>query len=119
MDGGDNRYAFREWIKMVLNGSELISNPMNVIFRPWTNMFEDVVGVGAAFWLFMLVVMTFAVYIKTQKPEVTMLFMIGSGAFFSASTAFVGAGDITIAFLVFTAIGLTSLFIKLVYFRGE
>lgn len=82
-------------------------------------MFENVTGYGAAFWLFILVVMTFAVYIKTQKPEVAMLFMIGSGAFFSTSTAFTGAGDITIAFLIFTAIGLTSLFIKLIYFRGE
>lgn len=104
---------------MAINGSELITNPFNVVFRPWTNMFEDVVGTGAAFWLFILVIMTFAVYTKTQKPEVAMLFMIGSGAFFSTSGAFIGAGDVTIAFLVFTAIGLTSLFIKLIYFRGE
>lgn len=104
---------------MTLNGSELISNPMNVIFRPWTDLFEDMVGVGAAFWLFILVIMTFSVYIKTQKSEVAMLFMIGSGAFFSTSSAFTGSTDITIAFLIFTAIGLTSLFVKLIYFRGE
>ena len=104
---------------MTLNGTDLIDNPFQKIFEPFTDIFETVVGNGQVFWLFLLVIFTFAVYIKTQKAEVTALFMIGSGAFFSTSSAFVGATDITMAFVIFTAIGITALFIKFVYFRGE
>jgi len=104
---------------MTLNGTELIDNPFGKIFEPFTDIFEAVTGNGELFWLFILAILTFAVYIKTQKAEVAALFMIGSGAFFSTSSAFVGAPDIAVAFIIFTAIGLTALFIKLVYFRGE
>jgi len=65
------------------------------------------------------VIFTYIVYVKTEKAEVAAMFMIGSGAFFSTSSAFIGSGDVAIAFTIFAAIGLTALFIKLIYFRGE
>jgi len=104
---------------MVLNGTDLIDNPFQKIFEPWTDIFADVVGIGDVFWLFILSVLAFVVYQKTEKIEVASLFMIGGGAFFSTSSAFAGGGHINIAFVIFTAIGLTALFMKLVFFRGE
>lgn len=106
-------------VHLTLNGTELINDPFQKIFEPWTDIFANVMGVGEIFWLFILAVLAFVVYQKTEKIEVASLFMIGSGAFFSTSSAFASGGQLSIAFLIFTAIGLTALFMKLVFFRGE
>jgi len=102
---------------MPINGTELISDPFNTTFKPFTDFFQGITGNGMIFFLFILVVLTIGLYIKTRKVEVPTLFMIGSGALLSSGSIFTGATDMAIAFIIFTALGFTALFVGLFFRR--
>ena len=100
-----------------LNGTELIENPVETIFSPFTDFFKGITGNGAVFYLIPLIVLTFGVYEKTKNPIMPAMFMIASGALLSTGTMFLGMPDISIAFTVFIAMGITALFIGLILQR--
>lgn len=102
---------------MALNGSELVNNPWNTTWSPWTNLFHDMVGSGALFWLVPLTVLTLGIYVKTQNPVMTTAFMVGSGALLAGGSIFTGSPEMSIAFTIFTAIGLTGLFASVLFQR--
>ena len=101
--------------KTMINFTEWINNPFNVTFSPYTDFFRDKIGVGAAFWLIPVIVLTFAVYVKTENPVMAAVFMIGSGALLSAGHIFTGNTEMGIIFTVFTALGITGLVASLLY----
>lgn len=101
-----------------VNGSELINNPWNVTWSPWTDLFSNMMGSGAGFWLVVLSALTFGIYVKTQNPVMTTAFMVGSGALLSGGSIFAGSPEMSIAFIIFTAIGLTGMFASVLFQRS-
>ena len=103
---------------MPLNGTELIEEPFNTTFSPFTDFFDAIItGGGMLFWLIPLTVLTLAIYVKTESSEMATLFMIGSGALLSGGGIFIGSPEMSIVFIVFTALGIAGLFMSLFFQR--
>lgn len=82
---------------------------------PFTNLFEHFFGQGEVFYLVPLIVLTMGLYIKTDNIVVPSMFMIASGSILSISTFAIGIPTVGFLFAIFTAIGVASLFINLIY----
>jgi hypothetical protein len=82
---------------------------------PFTDLFEHFFGNGAVFYLVPLIVLTIGLYIKTNNVTVPSMFMIGAGSILAVSTFTLGLPDMALIFTIFTAIGIGSLFINLIY----
>jgi len=102
---------------MALNGTEFFDNPWNVTFSPWTDLFANVTGVGSIFYLFILIIVSFGVQIKTQNPVMTTMFMMGSGALIGSGYLFIGAFELALVFYIFTAFGIAGLFLNMFFQR--
>lgn len=100
---------------MALNGSEWMNDPWGTSFSAFTDMFEQIMSVGGAFFLVPIVVLCYAIYVKTENPVMVAMFMIASGALFSAGNLFTGNTEMSIIFTVFTALGITGLIGSLLY----
>ena len=104
---------------MAINGSEFIDNPFNTTFSPFTDIFANVVGNGQVFWLFPVIILTFGIFVKTRNAAVTSLFMIASGGILGTGSLFVEAGQMAALFYIFSGIGIASLFLGLLFQRGD
>lgn len=104
---------------MAVNGSEFINNPFNTTYSPWTDLFETLVGNGQVFWLIPLVILTLGVYVKTDNPIMTTAFMVAGGSLFSAGSVWTGAIEMASIFVIFTALGITGMFVSLLLQRGK
>ena len=104
---------------MAVNGSEFIDNPWNITFSPFTDLFESIFGSGNVFFLFPLVILTFGIYVKTHNAVMASVFMIGSGALLASGSIFTNAANMAFIFTIFTALGIVSLFVSLLFQRGE
>ena len=103
---------------MALNGSELINNPFNTSYSPFTDLFESILtGGGMLFWLIPLIGLTLGIYIKTENPVMAMMFMVGGGSLLSGGSIFTGSPAMSIVFIAFTALGLVGLFMSLLFQR--
>jgi len=102
---------------MPLNGSELINDPFNTTFSPFTELFERIAGHGMLFFLFPVIVLTFAIYSKTEDALAATMFMIGCGGILSAGSMFVGSPELTGIFIIFTAAGIVGMFAILFFGR--
>lgn len=103
---------------MPFNGSDIVTDPVNTTFSPFTELFESLgTGMGATFWLFPLSVIAVALYVKTRSVETVSLYMITSGALLGSGGIFWGATDMGLVFLVFASLGIASLFISLFWSR--
>ena len=100
-----------------LNGSEFISDPFNTIFAQWTDPFEDMVGNGQVFWLFPCCILSIGLYVKTQDIVTTSMFMLITGALLFTGASVAGATGMSTVFIIFIAMGFTSLFIGLLLQR--
>ena len=98
---------------MPLNGSDLINNPWNTTFSPFTSLFEEMFGNGHVFYLVPLIFVTIALYVKVRDPAVVSMFMIASGVLLAAGNIFVNALSMSIIFIIFAAIGIAGLFVSL------
>lgn len=86
---------------MAVNGTELINNPWDTIFSPFTNLF------GESFWLFPLTFISVALFIKTRDPTITGLFMTASGALFG-TMMFSNYPEMASVYILFAVIGAVS-----------
>jgi len=103
---------------MAVNGSEFIDQPFNTSYSPFIDLFEGIVGNGYVFFLIPVIVLTYGIYIKTDKNTImASLFMITSGALLSGGGIFTGAHDIAIAFTLFTAFGFVALFTSILFMK--
>jgi len=106
---------------MAVNGTNLITDPFNTSYSPWTNLFSDLLGdgYGLAFWFVPIIAITLAIYIKTQDYIPTTLFMVSSGALLATGNLFIGnaGSNMWIAFVIFTALGVAGMFIGLLLQR--
>jgi len=102
---------------VALNGSDLINDPFNTTFSPFTGFFERTTGAGMLFFLFPVIVLTLAIYMKTEDPLMATMFMIGSGASLTAGSMFIGSSEMSIVFIIFTAMGIAGMFASLFFGR--
>jgi len=102
---------------MPINGSDLINHPWNTTFSPFTDLFEQVAGYGAIFWLIPISIIGVALYTKTREPVMISMYMIVSGALLATGNIFIGAIEMSLVFVIFAAIGFVSLFISLFFRR--
>ena len=94
---------------MAYNGSNWINNPFNESFKPFTDFFQSFTGFSGAFWLVPISVIAIAIYVKTESPIIVSVYLIASGALFSAGNIFTGNTEIGILYTVLTAFGITAL----------
>lgn len=100
-----------------LNGTEFLNNPWNYSLSPWHQIFETVTGHGEVLWLFIVVVLTFGVYIISDKhPLYTGMFMVSVGSIFASANIFLGNPIMAVLFTIFTGIGIASILIS-IYFQ--
>jgi len=98
---------------MAFNGSDLVTEPFNTTFSPYTDLFDYMLdGTGAMFFLVPLIFISIALFVKTRDITVVGMFMLVSGGLASGTTLFVGALDASLVFTVFAAIGITALFVS-------
>jgi hypothetical protein len=97
---------------MAVNGSELIDQPFNTIFGPFTDL------LGSGFFLIPLTFICIALYIKTREPAVVSMFMLASGSLLAGGSIFTGFGSMGLAYMLFAAAGLIGLFLSL-YFMNK
>lgn len=103
---------------MAVNGTRLIDQPFNTTYSAWTDLFENLTGYSMAFWFIPLIGLTLGVYIKTRDPVMTSAFMIVSGSIMSGgSYIFLRQYNMYLVFVVFTALGITSMFVTLLLQR--
>jgi len=101
---------------MPLNMTEFLDNPWDTVYSPFTDFFETYIGVGNAFWLFLLVVFTLGIYIKTEGNAImASMFMIASGAILGSANVFLNQPQMSFAFYIFTALGIAGLFVSMIF----
>ena len=99
---------------MALNGSDLINEPWNTSLQPFHQLWEEVTGHPETLWVYIFVMLTFAVFMTTERNGMaTSIFMITAGSIMTTGNIFVGSGPMTIIFTIFTGIGFASMFISL------
>lgn len=96
---------------MPINGSELINDPFNTIFSPFTNL------LGSGFFLIPLTFICVALYIKTREPAVVSVFMLASGTMLMGVDIFAGYESMGLAYALFAALGLIGLVLSLYFMR--
>lgn len=102
---------------MPFNGSDIITDPWNTTFSPFTDLFARVVGEGHLFYLVPLIFITIALYVKTRDPVMVSMFMLASGILLAGGNIFIGAIEMSGIFVIFAAIGIAGLFISLLLKR--
>lgn len=87
----------------------------NKSFSPFTDMFKEWFGVGETFFIFPLIVLCVALYVKTRSPVMVTMFMIAAGALGGSAGLFLGVAGLSTIMYIFMAIGIAGLFISLFY----
>ena len=96
---------------MGINGSELINNPWDTIWSPFTNIF------GASFWLIPIGIIAAALFMKTREVTVSSVWLIVS-CLLIGSSVYTEYPEIGFIYYVFTVIGVIGTIVSL-YFMKE
>lgn len=96
---------------MALNGSDFISDPFNITFSAYTNLF------GGLFWLIPLSGIAMALFVKTRNPSMVMGFLVAGSLLLSSGHMFLGAPEMATIYLVFSALALTGLIMNIYFSR--
>ena len=86
-----------------INGTELLENPIDTIFSPFTSL------IGDAFWLITISVIAAALYVRTKSITVVGAWLLGAGMFMSAANLFSEYPSIIDFYLLIVVIGIGSL----------
>lgn len=78
----------------MVNGSELINDPFNTVFSPFTDI------LGSAFWLVPISIIAAALFMKTKSIVVVGAWLLGIGSFMATGNIFSGF-PMMLAFYVF------------------
>jgi len=95
----------------VINGSDLINNPWTTVLSPFTDL------LGSGFYLFLVSIITAALYMKTRDPVMVSSFMILIGALLSTGGIWTGLIQASILYIIFTALGITGLVLSILFRR--
>ena len=103
---------------MAFNASEIITEPFNTTFSPYTDLFDSMLtGTGAAFFLIPLSIIAVALFVKTRDPVMVSTFMMASGVLASSGSIFIGAMGMVPVFVIFSALGIAGLFMSIIFKR--
>jgi len=95
---------------MVINGSELINNPWDTIFSP----FSDILG--GSFWLIPIGFIAVALFVKTRTVAVSSVWLMSSCLILGSGTIFSSYPEMSFVYYLFAVLGLVgvivSMFIK-------
>lgn len=94
---------------MVFNASDLITQPFNTTFSPYTHLF------GVSFFIIPVAFIGAALFIKTRDPVLVSLYFVIMGAFLTGGGMFLGAIGAATLFAIMTTLGFASLFYNLFY----
>ena len=90
---------------MPLNGSELIDQPWDTIFSPFTDL------LGSGFYLIPIAIIGAALYVKTRNAIMVSVFIWVSGMILVSGSIFAEWPEAAYVFLIFTAMGMIGTFI--------
>lgn len=94
-----------------LNGTNFTTHPWNTTMSPFVNL------LGTWFYLIPVSFIGAALFVKTRDPVMLSMYMITSGALLSTGSIFTGVMDMAVAYILFTAAGLTGLILSLIFRR--
>ena len=86
-----------------LNGSEFVGSPLDTLLSPFTDL------LGSGFILVPFTVIAIALYVRTQDLMVTGLFMLGVGALFTGTNAWIGYSELGFLYIIFIILGFITL----------
>ena len=104
---------------MALNGTDFINDPFNTSFSPFTDFFENMGMNGMLFFLFPLMILVLAIYVKTEDPVVASMSMIVSGLLLGSGGMFIGSGDVALVFYIFAALGIAAVLLSVFFQRRQ
>ena len=96
---------------MPLNGSELIDQPWDTIFSPFTDL------LGSGFYLIPIAIIGAALYVKTREPIVISSYMLGVGSILTGVGLFAGFPDMVDVFGVMTVLGIVGLIASIFFMK--
>jgi len=96
---------------MPINGSELIDNPIDTIFSPFTDM------LGSAFWLLPVSVIAAVLYVKTRNITVVGAWLLGSGGLMASGNIFAGFPGMLDFYMLLVVAGIISIILGIIMER--
>ena len=90
----------------MVNGSELIDDPFNTVFSPFTDL------LGPGFFLIVLILISVALYVKTRELATVSAFMLGSGVLLGGGSIFMGYGELAFVMALFSLFGVVGLVVS-------
>jgi len=97
---------------MVWNASDIVTNPWNTTFSPYTDL------IGNAFWLFPVSFIGIALYIKTRNPVLVSGYMLASGVFLASGNIFLGTPEMVLVYVLFAVIGLIGVILNIFFLKN-
>ncbi len=102
---------------MVVGIQNFSDNPWNETFRPFTELFEWIMGIGVIFYLVPISFIAVALFIKTKNLAIVSLYMITVGSIFSGAGILAASPEMSYIFLIFTILGLIGLFVNIFFIK--
>ena len=96
---------------VTLNGSELVDDPFNTIFSPFTDL------LGSAFWLIPIGIIAAALYVRTRNITVVGAWLLGAGMLMSTANIFSGYPMILDFYMFVVVIGVVSIILGILLER--
>lgn len=96
---------------MPFNGSEIIDDPVDTIFSPFTDL------LGNVFWLFPITFLAIALYVKTRNMISVFAFLIGSCSLLSAGNMFISNPEMAFIYFIFSMLAVAGLILSVLFIK--
>jgi hypothetical protein len=101
----------KKMANVTINGSELVDDPFNTIFSPFTDL------LGSAFWLIPIGIIAAALYVRTRNITVVGAWLLGAGMLMSTANIFSGYPMILDFYMFVVVIGVVSIILGILLER--
>jgi len=95
------------------------TDPIKYVFEPFTNFFQKYLGYGEIFYIIPIITIAIIIWYKTDEPVLVSMFLLASGTILGLSAILINYMTLGIIFIIFAALGLTSLIISFIMQRRE
>ena len=96
---------------MLFNTSEIIDDPFNTIFNPFTDLF------GNGFWLIPLTFIAVALYVKTRSVVSVFAFLAAGCALLGTVNMFTGYPEMAYVYILIGLLALVVLVLGIIFIR--
>ena len=97
---------------MGVNGSELLNNPFQTVFSPFTDI------LGSMFLLVTIGAIAVALYVKTKTPVVSSVWLICSCLMLGSGNLFIDSPQMAMIFYLFAGLGIVGLVVSIYLMKG-